>query len=82
MEVKGWHDTMETFEREVVGAFKRCNVPERRANFAVDKNMSVACLRTEPSGKVNHRANRAVVAASLEPDRPERRVSVSDADAR
>ena len=36
---------MQTFEREVAGAFKRCNLPERRANFAVD-NVSVACLRT------------------------------------
>ena len=52
MEVKGWHDPTQTFVREVAGAFKRCNVPERRANFAVDKNVSVACLRTEPSGKV------------------------------
>jgi hypothetical protein len=81
MEVEGWHDSMETFERQVAGGFKRCNVSERRANFAVDENVSVACLRTQPGGKIDHCANRAVVAAPLEPDRPDRRVSVGDADA-
>jgi hypothetical protein len=55
MEVKGWHDSMQTFERQVAGGFKRCNVSERRANFAVDENVSVACLRTEPGGKIDHR---------------------------
>jgi hypothetical protein len=81
MEVEGWHDSMETFERQVAGGFKRCNVLERRANFSVDENVSVSRLRTEPGGKIDHRPDRAVVAAPLEPDRPERRVSMGDADA-
>ena len=72
---------MQPFEGEVTGGFKCCNVPDRRAHFAVDENMSVACLRTEPGGKIDHRADRAVVAAPLEADRPERRVSMGDADA-
>ena len=72
---------MQTFERQVASGLNRCSVPERRANFAVDKNMPVACLAAEPSSKIDHRPNRAVVTAPLEADRPERRVSVGDADA-
>ena len=43
--------------------------------------MSVACLRTKPSSKIDDCPDRAIVAAPLEADRAERRVSVGDADA-
>ena len=79
MKVESGHGPMQTFERQVASGLERCTVPERRANFAIDKNMPVACLAAEPSSKIDHRPNRAVVTAPLEADRPERRESVGDA---
>ena len=66
---------MYAFEVEVAGRIKRCRVPNRRANFAIDENVSVACLRAEPSGKIDHGPDRAVVAAALDSDCPERCVN-------
>jgi hypothetical protein len=79
VKVESGHGPMQTFERQVASGLERCTVPERRANFAIDKNMPVACLAAEPSSNIDHRPNHAVVTAPLEADRPERRESVGDA---
>jgi hypothetical protein len=73
---------MQTFERQVASGLNRCSVPERRSHFAIDENMTVSRLRAKPSREIHDRADRAIVAAALEADRAERRISVSDFIAR
>src|SRR5580693_1555745 len=53
-----------------------------RVHFAIDKNASVACLCAEPSGKIDHRPDRGVVAAPLKAYWAERRISVRYSDAK
>ena len=59
---------MQPFEGEVPGRLKRCGVLDRRSHFAIDENMSVACLCTKPSGEIHDCADRAIVATALEAD--------------
>src|ERR1700757_2906496 len=79
IEVEGRHNAMQSLKDKVPSWFERCGVLDRRPHFAIDEDMAVACLRAEPSGEVDHGPDRAVVAAALEADRPERSVSVSNA---
>ena len=57
---------MQAFEDEVARRFERRRVLDRRAHLAVDEDMSVSRLRAQPSREIDHRSDRAVVAASLD----------------
>lgn len=48
MEVEGRHNSMQTFERQVAGGFKRSSIPERRANLAVDENAEPLGVADQP----------------------------------
>ncbi len=72
---------MQTLEDEIARRLQRREAFDRGAHPAVDKNLSVAGLRAEARGEIDDRSDRRVVAATLKPDRPERCISLSDADA-
>ena len=68
MEVEGGHNPMQPFKGKVPCRLKHCGVFDRRSHFAIDKNMSVACLCTKSSGEIHDCADRAIVATALEAD--------------
>src|SRR3984885_16061545 len=80
MQIERGHRPVQPFKDKVPSRFKRCGVLDRRSHFAVDENMTVSRLRAKPSREIHDSADRAIVAPPLEPDRPERRVSMGDAD--
>ena len=71
---------MQALEHEFAYRLCRGSVVDRRAHLAIDQNLAVARLRAQPGREIDHRPNRAVLAAALETDRTERRISVCDAN--
>ena len=72
---------MEAFERELARRLDLQQSLRRRQDALGNQDLAGLCFTAQASGEVGDRADRAVVPASLEADRADRRIALRDADA-
>ena len=78
--VVGRYGTAQPLKRQFPYGLGFRSIENRCADFAIDQNLTVACLRAETGGQIDYGARRAVFRSTFEIDRAERRVSVCDAN--
>src|SRR5436190_21375613 len=78
-DVVGRYGTTQTLKRQFTYGLSSGSLVNRCSHFAIDQNLTVACLRAETGSEVDHGARRAVFKSIFETDNAEGRISVCDA---